>query len=282
MSFPAPRTNLPERLSGLSEHPVVELGGRAWLTHGEINGLLRRQPELAKSLGRAWLLDELLTAIPLTPEREQRLLQDWLQSQGFKSDPGDPDALQAWLQSQNLNAVDVLQHATASERLDRFRRHRWGNEVEVHFLRRKPFLDQVVYSMLRVSDRSLADELYQRICEGEADFSCLAAHYAEGPERQTRGLIGPIPLSNSHPEITSRLRGSRCGQLWQPFEVNAVWILLRLEEQLPTRLNAETSSRMMAELFEDWMDERLRLLLAGEPLPPLPPLPSANEELPER
>jgi parvulin-like peptidyl-prolyl isomerase len=282
MSTPAARTNLPEPLSGLPEQPLVELGGRPWLTRSEINGLLRRQPELATSLGRAWLLDQLLEAIPLLPEREQQLQQAWLRQQGFTGDPGDPAALQGWLQQQQLTAADLLQRATAAERLERFRQHRWGSEVEVHFLRRKPRLDQVVYSLLRVGDRALAEELHQRLCEGEADFASLAAHYAEGPERHSRGLIGPMPLTTAHAEISGRLRVGRPGQLWPPFAVGEVWVLLRLEQQLPARLNSETSSRMMEELFEGWMEERVGLLLAGEPLPPLPPLPAASEDLPPR
>jgi parvulin-like peptidyl-prolyl isomerase len=281
-SSPAPRTHLPEPLSGLPEAPLVELGGRPWLTRSEINGLLRRQPELARQLARAWLLEQLLAAIPLTAARAEELQQAWLQQQGFQGDAGDAAARAAWLQQQHLSAEDLLQQATATERLERFRRHRWGSEVEVHFLRRKPRLDQVVYSLLRVSERQLAEELHQRLCEGEADFAALAARYAEGPERQSRGLIGPLPLTTAHPEISSRLRVGQPGQLWPPFAVGEVWVLLRLEQQLPARLNSETSSRMMAELFEAWMEERVGLLLAGEALPPLPPLPAATEELPER
>ncbi len=281
MSIPAPRTNLPEPLSGLPEPPLVDLGGRPWLTRSEINRLLHRQPHLATNLARAWLLDQLLEAIRLTPEREQQLQWAWLREHNFPGDPSKAQAaaLQTWLQDNQLTAADLLHRATATERLERFRQYRWGSEVEVHFLRNKPRLDQVVYSLLRVNNRALAEELHQRLCEGESDFASLAAHYAEGPERQSRGLIGPMPLTAAHAEISDRLRVGQLGQLWPPFAVGDVWVLLRLEQKLPARLNSETSSRMMDELFEAWMDERVRLLLSGEPLPPLPPLPAATEEL---
>ena len=268
---PAPRANLPEPLSGLPEAAVVELGhGLPWLSLSETNRLLRQQG-LAPALARAWLLDELVRAIPLDPEREQQLIRTWVEQQGVHSEA----ELDTWLEHRRLRRRDLAVLATQQERLERFRQHRWGDEVEVQFLRRKAELDQAVYSLLRVSDQALAEELHQRIAAGEADFGGLAAQYAEGRERHSRGLIGPLPMVAAHAEIAGRLRLGQPGQLWPPFPVDRFWVLLRLEQSLPARLNAETRTRMMGELFEAWLQERLNLLLAGEPLPALPPLPGS-------
>lgn len=271
MSQPAPRTNLPEPLSGMPEQPVVELAGRPWLTLEEANRLLR-QHEVGPTLAKAWVLDELLTAIPMPPEREQELVQAWQQRRQIQ----DPQALEAWLRKAGLIPADLPAVACRNERLARFRQHRWGDEVEVHYLRRKAELDRVVYSLLRVGERSLAEELHQRIVEGEADFTELAPRFSSGQERHTRGVIGPMPLALAHAEIASRLRIGQPGQIWPPFPVADVWVVLRLEQQLPTRLNEETRSRMMDELFQAWLNERVGLLLAGEPLPTLPPMPGLS------
>ncbi|MCP9817471.1 peptidyl-prolyl cis-trans isomerase [Synechococcus sp. GreenBA-s] len=277
MTASSPRTNLPEPLSGLPEPAVVELGHqRPWLTLTEANRLLRQHEQLAPSLARAWVLDELLAAIPLTPEREQELLRDW----EHRRQLDDPEALARWLHKARLSPADLPALACRAERLARFRQHRWGDEVEMHYLRRKAELDRVVYSLLRVPDRALADELHQRIAEGEADFTDLAVEFSTGQERHTRGVIGPLPMAMAHAEIASRLRIGQPGQLWPPFPVADVWVVLRLEERLPTRLNSETRSRMMEELFKAWLDERVELLLAGEPLPALPAMPAATEVLP--
>lgn len=277
MSQPTPRTNLPEPLSGLPEQPVVELGaGRPWLTLAETNRLLRQHEQLSPSLARAWVLDELLAAIPLTPERERTLLENWRQRRQLE----DPEALSTWLRQARLNPADLPSLACRTERLSRFRQHRWGDEVEIHYLRRKAELDRVVYCLLRVQERSLAEELHQRIAEGEADFTELAPQFSSGQERHTRGVIGPLPLAMAHAEIASRLRTGQPGQLWPPFPVADLWVVLRLEQQLPTRLNSETRTRMMEEMFQAWLDERVGLLLAGEALPALPAMPGANEDLP--
>jgi len=275
---PVGRANLPEPLSGVPEQPLVELGhGLPWITLSEINRLVRQQG-VAPALARAWVLDDLLRAIPLTPERQLELERQWLEHHGVSR----PEELEPWLARQRLLPEDVSQLACQAERLDRFRRHRWGEEVEIHFLRRKPELDQVVYSLLRVSDADLAAELHQRIVEGEASFADLATTHAEGRERHSQGVIGPLPLLTAHPEISSRLRVGQPGQIWPPFPVDRFWIVVRLEEHLPARLDEPTAQRMLEELYEAWLQERVNLLIAGEPLPALPPLPAATEALPTR
>lgn len=272
MSEPtAPRRQLPEPLSGLPEQPVVELGhGHPWLTLSEINRLVRQQG-LAPALARAWLIDQLLQAIHLDPAHEQRLVEAWLQRQGA----GEGAEREAWLQRQRLLPADLPVIAGREARLQHFREQRFGPEVEVQFLRRKPELDQAVYSLLRVRDRQLAEELHQRLRDDGADFGELAARYAEGRERHSRGLFGPLPLTAARPEISGRLRVGQPGQLWPPFAAKGYWVLLRLEQQLPARLNEPTQARMMEELFEAWLKQRLNLLLSGEPLPEIAPIPPA-------
>ena len=83
------RSDLPEPLSGLPEPAVVELGhGLPWLTLSEMNRLVRQQG-VASALARAWLLDQLVRAIPLRPEREQELLESWKQRKKVPLRPED-------------------------------------------------------------------------------------------------------------------------------------------------------------------------------------------------
>lgn len=270
------RTDLPEPLSGLTEPPQVELGaGQPWLTLSEINRVIRQQG-VAPALARAWVLDELARAIPLSAERERQLESQWRKDHGIESE----QQLQPWLQRQRLLPADVLALATQQEKLERFCRHRWVEEVEIHFLRRKPELDQATYLLLRVSDQALAEELHQRLQEGEASFADLARLHSEGQERHSGGRIGPLPIVAAHAEIAARLRVGRAGQLWPPFQADRFWVLIQLEQQLPARLDQATYGRMLQELFETWIEQRIQLILHAQPLPALPPLPSATEEIP--
>ena len=98
----------------------------------------------------------------------------------------------------------------------RHSRQAFGHLAETTFLRQKGRLDQVVYSLIRVSDRHLALELYHRLAAGEASFADLAYQFAEGPERQSWGLVGPKPLSQAHPVLAERLRTAQPGVVQLP------------------------------------------------------------------
>jgi parvulin-like peptidyl-prolyl isomerase len=259
------RDALPEPLSGLRVPAVVELPpGRPWLALSELNRLIRQQGQ-ARPMARAWLLDQLVHAIPLPAEEEKALMAAFLERRGITDD----DRVPAWLQERGLAFDDLRILATQNRRLQRLVRCRWADEVEVRFLQRKPALDQVVYSVLRVDSEELAAELHHQIAEGEADFDSLAPLHSTGPERDCRGQIGPLSLAAGHESLVSRLRRGRPGQLFEPFQAGDSWVVLRLEQFLPAELNEATRDRMMGELFDEWLEQRVELLLEGQPLPPL-------------
>ena len=103
--------------------------------------------------------------------------------------------------------------------------------------------DQAVYSLLRVSKRAVAEEYHQRIASGEADFAETASRPRRRQGAASRGVIGPLPIAAAHPEIAGRLRVGKPGQLWPPFQVSTVWVVVRLEEQVPARLNPAERGR---------------------------------------
>lgn len=265
----SPRLNPPELLSGVPDRPLIEIApGRPWLTVAEVNRLIRQQG-LSLAVAQAWVLDELAAVIRLPPEREKQLIRDYVEAQGVGSD----EELAGWLERKRLDFEDLRVFATKAERVRRWQLRRYGDEAEIRFLERKLELDRVVYSLLRVPEQEIAEELYHRIEQGEADFAELAAPYSQGQEKDTRGLIGPVPLAAGHPELAAKLRISRPAQLWPPFKVADVWVVMRFEQLLPAQLNEEMRTRMIEELFQVWFRERVQLLMEGEPLPPLPFLP---------
>ena len=268
----SPRLNPPEPLSGVPDPPTIEIApGRPWLTTAETNRLIRQQG-LSLAVAQAWVLDELVGTISLDPADEKQLIRRYLESQGVTSD----EQLAAWLEQQRLGFEDLSYFATKSERVRRWQHLRYREEAEIRFLERKLQLDQVTYSLLRVKDQELAEELYHRIKEGEADFPELSQLYSEGQEKKTRGLIGPVALAAGHPDLAAKLRISRPGQLWPPFLIVDVWVVLQFEQLFPAQLNKDTRDRMIEELFQVWFNQRVQSLMQGEPLPPLPHLPNSS------
>ena len=238
--------------------------GQPRLTLEALHQLLDRQG-LDQPLAQAIVLDEAEQAMRLPPEREEQISAERLLA--WRAEHGEADPSEVYEQAELERQVRLL---LRQARLQHFQELCFGDSVELRYLQRKSDLDQVVYSVIQVQEQGLAEELYHQIREGEAQFGDLAVVHTLGREAQSRGQIGPEPMGSQHPALVSRLRSGQPGQLWPPFEAEDVWVVLRLEHAALMPLDDQMRQLLLDELMQEWMDERIRILLAGEPLPPLP------------
>jgi parvulin-like peptidyl-prolyl isomerase len=202
---------------------------------------------------RQRLLEEATQGISLGEEDMAAAQSRFLQENSI----GDQDELQAYCRHHRLTAADLDFQIAYPLRLRVFAERQFGAQAESRFLRRKPGLDQVVYSLLRTPDAGLARELCLQIREGEASFADLAAVHAEGPERSTRGIVGPVPLDQGHPALVDRLRTAEPGVVLDPFPIESWWVLVRLESFVPAVFGPEAAQAMTRELLEEWLEEQV-------------------------
>ena len=195
-------------------------------------------------------MDALLRNRPL-PEPERLML--FRQELEQRLDLIDPDRRAAWLDRSGLTESDLDVLACRPWQWLMWCRERWGSDLQTIFLQRKAEFDQVTYSLLRLLDGELAQELYLQIKEGEASFSDLASQFSGGPEKRTGGLLGPVPLRNPHPALAKLLQVSKPGQLWPPKQLEGWWVLVRLEKLQPATLDPALEERLL-------LDEGERLL----------------------
>ncbi len=150
----------------------------------------------------------------------------------------------------------VLERLSRGIRLQQTARDRFAVKAEARFLERKHELDQVVYSLLRLENSFLARELYLQIESGESNFADLAKQFAEGPERNTNGIVGPVSLTQAHPVLVEKLRVAQPGVLLEPFRISDWWLVVRLERYSPATFTAEVSDQMCKEMFDAWIEEQ--------------------------
>lgn len=132
----------------------------------------------------------------------------------------------------------------------------FGPGAEEHFEKRKPSLDRVVYSLLRVKDAGLARELWFRIKENESTFADLAPDYASGNEVYTAGIVGPVAFGAMHPALADTLRAAREKELLKPFAVAEWFLVARVDHQLPVEFDEGMKTQMIEELVGIWLEER--------------------------
>jgi len=220
--------------------------------------LLRRH-NLLRALVEQEVVAQAVAAVEVTDEERSQAVATYRQHQGLNDDT----ALEGFLQKSGLRPADLERQLVLPVQRQRFAKERFGHKAEARFLTRKTQLDRVVYSLLRVKDRFLAQELYLRIAGGEANFADLAAQFAEGPERNTKGIVGPVPLTQAHPALAERLRTSSPGQLLEPIGIAEWWLVVRLESYSPASFDEAIAAQMTKELMDAWVSEETSRIMAN-------------------
>jgi len=218
--------------------------------------------QMLPQLMRGLVIDHAITPISCPQEAVETAKKQYLTQNQLT----DPKQVKAWLQRHHLTQQEFEQIAIRSYKLEQFKQQNWGNKIESYFLQRKNDLDQVVYSLIRTKDKNTATELYFRLENQEASFEELAQHYSQGPEAQTRGIIGPVPVSTPHEDVKKMLLKSEVGQLWPPMQISEWYIIVRLEKLISAQLDDATRQKLLDELFYQWLEQQVQKLITIESL----------------
>lgn len=173
----------------------------------------------------------------------------------------DQETLKSWIKVKGTTESDLNLKIYEALKLEMFKKEKFNEYVENVFLKRKSDLDRVTYSLIRAKNREKIIELNIRLNEEEATFSELSSEFSEGFENMVNGLIGPVELGKTNPVIAERLKSSKPGKIWPPFELENWWVLLRLERYMPAKLNDTMRNRVINEMYESWIFEKIKKTL---------------------
>ena len=181
----------------------------------------------------------------------------------------DNESLKSWLSENGVLESEMSLHLFRSLQTEKLKHEKFSSMVQPYFLKHKTEFDLCSYSLIRTTSRASINELYIRLQEGEDTFSALSQEFSVGSESQSSGFISPKPFSNIHPEFAERLKISKPGQLWEPFNVDQYWCLLRLERIIPSSLDSKTFSSILDLLFDKWLanlvSEEINLIRTSTP-----------------
>ena len=225
---------------------------------GAAGRTLLDQFNLLKPLVEQMVTREAIVGVVVSPSQLENARLDLLLQRGFEA----RDQWEELLEALGCSEDEIVERLSHSIRRRSFIRERYEAKAEKRFLERKNELDQVVYSLLRLRNRFLAQELYLQIEAGESNFADLAKSYAEGPERNTNGIVGPVSLTQAHPTLVEKLKVAKPGILLEPFHISDWWLVVRLERYSPATFTDEVSEQMCEEMFNDWIKEETATILS--------------------
>ncbi|MEM9486986.1 MAG: peptidylprolyl isomerase [Cyanobacteria bacterium P01_F01_bin.116] len=215
--------------------------------------LLRRY-QLLPQLQRDLIIDQAIASIQLTSDDIRTACQQFdMRYSLFSVEDQHSFCRQRGLVPDELEALAIRQF-----KVQRFKQDKWEHKVGALYSKRKHDFDQVIYSLIRTRDSSLAQDIYFRIQKNEDTFANLAKIYSKGSSAEVGGLVGPVSLMQPHRAIARLLSVSQVGQLWFPIPIGEWFVILRLEERRSAELNDTLKQRLLDECFETWITVQMQ------------------------
>lgn len=193
----------------------------------------------------------------LDTEKLQKSLSDFR----AQNQLNDPQKFQQWLDANGMNYGMLETQIAKGFKMLQLKNSLTEGKVENYFTERQAFLDSVILSRIVVQDKELADSIYRKIVEEEANFEDLVKEFSITNERNIRGLIGPVSLGTLPEEVKSAIEGANPGQIVGPFKIDSYWCVFRVEEFQPASIdNLNLKRRLENEIFDRWLAEKMQSL----------------------
>ena len=177
---------------------------------------------LLKSVRKEQLKDELLNGeAPLTSEQKKQVISEWFKKNNISTNQ----------ELSNCLAKELIKKSHFQQRIERdWLWRKWCLEKFGNYHLKNHNQVEVKYSLIRVKDKDLINELYLRIKENESSFKAIAENFSEGQEKKSGGKVGPVPIHTLHPILTELLENAVKGELLAPRKIENWWIIVTLDE----------------------------------------------------
>ena len=195
------------------------------------------------------LKDEKNKEIALSMQRQEALLKDFK----YKNEIDNSRKMEEYCKNHLLSENDLKYFIEKEEKSKNYCNKYFSKEIETKSFSQKNKEDIVSYSLLRVSEEGLANQLYLQLTEENANLKELINKYSEGPEKNSNGIIGPSPITKSHPILVKQLRSAEQGQLLKPFKIENWWLIVRLESFVISPVDGFIVENKNFEIYQNWL-----------------------------
>lgn len=226
--------------------------GNETMTAWEIIPRLQRY-QMLPLLIKETIIDKAIAEIECTPEETHLACETFYKQHRLTTE----EACQAWRETHGMNQTDVEDIATRNLKIEKFKQERWGNGMTSYFLRRKGQLDKVFFSIIRVADMGLAQELYFRLEEGQS-FAELAKTYSQGTEAEAGGVVPPLEIGSLPPAFEQIFASRSSGDILPPFPLGKEFVIIKIEQKTSAQLDAMTRQRLLNEQFQAWLNKEVQ------------------------
>ena len=139
--------------------------------------------------------------------------------------------------------------------------HLFSDKIEPYFYENRLVYEKAIFYEIVFEDEDLALESFYAIQEAEVTFSEVARQYIQDKELQRiGGYQGAVSRKDLKPEISAVVFSSTPPTLLKPILTAQGSHLILVEEIIPAQLNESLKGQIMAELFKEWLKEKVQAI----------------------
>ena len=168
----------------------------------------------------------------------------------------DSDQFQKWMQREGLDYSTFQQRILLGLKVKKLKKVIAEPKLPEYFQQQKESLEQVDLYCLITEDKSLVQELKNRLINREITFERAAKEY-DSKVKFTSGIVRRNWLPK---EIQDRLKTIQKGELVGPFEIKNDWGILQVQRFLPAELNQQLQQQLEEQIFRHWLAEKINSL----------------------
>ena len=202
---------------------------------------------LFKSFIKSVLVAYMISEVQISDELKSEAFHNFMVGNKIKNEYD----LKRFLELSHLTQSELENDVIKQAKIIDFAKKKYDKKANTRFLSRRKDLEMVVYSLIRIKSQDLAKELYFKIESEEESLENLANKYSEGNEKFSRGIIGPVPITQGHPSLSNKLRVMQEGELTEPLLLDNWWCIIRLEKLINPSFNETIKAQMCKEIFDE-------------------------------
>tara|TARA_B100000886_G_scaffold300693_1_gene229845 strand:- start:1001 stop:1741 length:741 start_codon:yes stop_codon:yes gene_type:complete len=192
---------------------------------------------------------------------EKNVRENEIKNFYLKNNINNNKTLTKFLKAKKLKKEELNYQITLPSKIYKFAEENLKNELNEYFLKKKGFLDEYTFNIIRVKKSDLAHELYFQLDSGESDFFKLSQRYSFYSPLYPEGVFGPRNLDGVNPIIINKLFNSTIGNLIMPFQVDEWWLIIKLLEKKQAKLDKKITKMLLIEIFNNYVKKLTQIFL---------------------
>ncbi|TAE59456.1 MAG: peptidylprolyl isomerase [Nostocales cyanobacterium] len=165
----------------------------------------------------------------------------------------------AWLEKHYLSLDNFEEIAQLNLLSTKLANHLFADKIEPFFYAHQlDYVAAVTYEVI-LDDEDLALEIFCALQEGEISFHQVARQYINNPEkRRAGGYQGIRQRQDFRPEIAAAVFAAQPPQIIKPITTSKGIHIIMVEEIIETDLDETMRLKIMANLFNDWLQQEIK------------------------